>query len=194
MFEGDYILSKSMSPLISFQTSDCMSAYCIAAWELPSHCHHLLIFSSRRPTDRMHCLLSTAQVYAGHLSPVVCQSVHGPTVHVCVHTAVAVCNVMLHNSCMATYGPEALSVSGRHVFPMSVQPSHAGIRGWSTLNKRGCGLEGRCLLKFPPSSACGRSANRQAETGTAVSGTSCDSADRPALFLSLTLNLPLFFI
>jgi len=46
-----------------------------------------------------------------------------------------------------------------------------GLCGWSTRNKRGW-LEGRRLrlLKFPWSSACGRLANRHAETPTEFRG------------------------
>ena len=84
----------------------------------------------------------------GRLSPVVCQSVH-----VCGLTAVAVCDVGLHYSCMPS-GLEALSASGRHVFPTSPQPPLcAGLRGWSMPIKRG-------VATFPGSFVCGRLANR----------------------------------
>jgi len=81
--------------------------------------------------------------------------VHGPRVW--AHSSSSL-GVELHNSCMPTNGP--------HVFPTSVQPS--ALPGWSIPNKRDGGLEGRRLPTFPQWSACGRLANRRAETATGV--------------------------
>ena len=75
------------------------------------------------------------------------------------------------------------------VFPTSVQPSHAGLRGWSTRNKRGK-LEGRRLPKFPRSSACGLLVNRHAETATKFRGLAVIQRIGRR-FSSLTLTLPL---
>jgi len=93
MLEGDYVVRKSMSPLISCQTRDCIITCwsCIAAWELHSYCHHLLIFSSSRPTDRPHALSPVHRSSVRRPSVAGGLSVGpGSTVHVCGLTAVVV--------------------------------------------------------------------------------------------------------
>jgi len=105
-----------MSPLISCQT---------CAQLLPPLAH-----LQQQPTDRPtactvscsppKCTLAVCGQWSVSRSRVHSATVHGPRVW--AHSSSSL-GVGLHNSCMPTYGPEALSVSGPHVFPTTAQPS-----------------------------------------------------------------------
>ena len=128
MLEGDYVGTKSMSPLISCQTRDCIYTCwsCIAAWDCPATATTCSSSAAAgRPTA---CTVSYSPIKC---TPPVCgrwsvgrsrvHAVHSPRVW--AHSSSS-SGVGLHNSCMPTYGPRPCLYLVHTCFPRQHSRQH----------------------------------------------------------------------